>query len=233
MADPIYDAKVNILGTLNVLECCRKFKVAKVIYASSAAVYGHPQFLPIDEKHPVQPTSPYGISKYTPEHYLAIYSKIHGIKYVILRYANVFGPRQDPLGEGGVVAIFTDQLLRGVNPTIYGDGEQTRDFVYVKDVAQANWLALNRGDNQILNVSTGQRTSINELYQTISKFVVVSNGDSISEKLFSASYKEERSGDIRDSCLDYQRAGEYLGWKPFYNLDQGLKETIDNYSRNL
>lgn len=187
VADPLADARVNILGTLQVLECCRRFAVTRVVYASSAAVYGPPQYLPIDEKHPVQPTSPYGITKYTPEQYFAIYRDLYGINSVILRYANVFGPRQDPLGEGGVVAIFTDQIQRGITPTVYGDGEQTRDFVYVKDVAQANWLALkflnslNQSGNQnvsqqhkqslILNVSTNQRTSINELYRALYRTV--------------------------------------------------------------
>lgn len=147
--EPLWDAEINILGTLNLLECCRAANVEKLIYASSAAVYGDPVYVGVDERHLIQPLSLYGVSKYTPELYIKVYHHLYGLNYTILRYANVYGPRQDSEGEGGVVSIFIDKLLKGEQPIIYGDGEQTRDFVYVTDVAQANVMALTRGDGGV------------------------------------------------------------------------------------
>jgi UDP-glucose 4-epimerase len=143
MNEPLKDAGINVLGSVNLLENCRRYRVGKVIYASSAAVYGSPAYLPVDEGHPVAPQSPYGVSKHTVEHYLRIYQEVYGVRYTVLRYANVFGPRQDASGEGGVVAIFIDCLLKGKRVKIFGDGRQTRDFVYAGDVACANLAALN------------------------------------------------------------------------------------------
>ncbi|WP_434565310.1 SDR family oxidoreductase [Thermoanaerobacterium thermosaccharolyticum] len=218
--DPVFDAKANIIGTINLLECCRKFDVKKIVYASSAAVYGDPEYLGVDEKHRVNPISYYGISKHTPEHYIKVYNELYGLKYTILRYANVYGIRQDPKGEGGVISIFIDKMLKGERPVIYGDGNQTRDFIYVKDVAKANLLALEKGDNEIINISTNRSTTINELVEIMNKFM---------EEPQKPIYKEPRKGDIVHSYLDNKKAKDVLGWKPDYELEDGLKETIEYY----
>jgi len=218
--NPVFDAKVNVLGTVNLLECCRKSGVKKIIYASSAAVYGNPEYLPIDEGHRINPISYYGISKHTPEHYFEVYRQLYGLKYTILRYANVYGIRQDPKGEGGVISIFIDKMLKGERPVIFGDGNQTRDFVYVKDVAKANLLALERGDNEVVNISTGKPTSINELVEMMNKIMNTS---------LKPIYTEPRKGDIMHSYLDNKKALDVLGWKPEYSLEEGLKETIEYY----
>ncbi|TCO60242.1 SDR family oxidoreductase [Caldanaerobacter subterraneus] len=218
--NPVFDAKVNILGTVNLLEYCRKSGVKKVIYASSAAVYGNPEYLPIDEEHRINPISYYGISKQTPEHYFDVYSQLYGLKYTILRYANVYGVRQDPKGEGGVISIFIDKMLKGERPIIFGDGNQTRDFVYVKDVAKANFLALEKGDNEIVNISTNRTTTINELVYVMNKIMGTS---------LKPIYTEPRKGDIVHSYLDNKKALDVLGWKPEYSLEDGLRETIEYY----
>ncbi len=217
VADVGFDASVNVLGTVNVLSCCRDYGVGKIIYASSAAVYGDPQYLPVDEKHSIGPLSFYGVSKYSPELYIKTFSHLYGLKYTILRYANVYGIRQDPKGEGGVVSIFVDCLLKGKTPKIFGDGEQTRDFVYVKDIAAANLLALTKGDNQIINVSTNKRTTVNELLE------VMSEGKVEGEHL------PARNADILHSALDNSKAAEFLGFAPKYTLAEGLKETMEYY----
>jgi UDP-glucose 4-epimerase len=211
------DASVNIMGTLNLLEACCKAGVRKVVYISSAAVYGHPQYLPIDEEHPVLPLSPYGISKYVPEMYLRHFFYHYGLEYTVLRYANVYGPRQDPSGEGSVVAIFIDRLLKGETPVIYGDGEQTRDFIYVKDVAQGTLQALEGGNGAVFNVSSGKRVSVNELYAMLQKLM----GNEIT-----ARYAPPRPGDILHSCLANRKARKKLGWEPRYSLSEGLAETV-------
>ncbi|WP_042381332.1 SDR family NAD(P)-dependent oxidoreductase, partial [Geobacillus kaustophilus] len=158
------DARINIMGSINVINAAKDYRVKKIVYASSAAVYGEPQYLPIDENHPINPQSPYGISKFAVELYLKVAHELYGIDYTILRYANVYGPRQDAKGEGGVVAIFTEKMANGDAPIIFGDGKQTRDFIYVTDVAEANVLAINRGDNKIINISNNSMTDINYLF---------------------------------------------------------------------
>ncbi|MGJ7045774.1 SDR family oxidoreductase [Thermoanaerobacterium thermosulfurigenes] len=218
--DPVFDAKVNIIGTINLLECCRKYDVKKIVYASSAAVYGDPEYLGVDEKHKVNPISYYGISKHTPEHYIKVYNELYGLKYTILRYANVYGIRQDPKGEGGVISIFIDKMLSGKNPVIFGDGNQTRDFIYVKDVAMANLLALEKGDNEIMNISTNKATTINELVDVMSKIIGTH---------LKPIYASQRKGDILHSYLDNQKAKELLEWIPDYTLEDGLIETIEYY----
>lgn len=220
LKDPVFDARVNIIGTLNLLEACRIYGVEKVVFASSAAVYGNPNYLPVDEEHPLRPLSGYGISKHAVERYLEVYQELYGLKWTALRYANVYGPRQDALGEGGVVAIFIDKLLHNRRPTIFGDGEQTRDFVYVKDVAAANVQALTMGDHQILNISTGQAATVNELYALLQQEV----GFSLPPE-----YGPPRAGDIVHSYLDNHRAVSQLNWKPRYSLARGLKETVKHY----
>lgn len=220
LKEPSLDAEVNINGTINVLECCRKFGVKKIIYPSSAAVYGNPQYLPVDENHQVNPISFYGTSKHTPEHYIKIYANLYNIKYTIFRYANVYGIRQDPKGEGGVVSIFIDKFLNYKNPIIFGDGNQTRDFVYVKDIAKANLLALNNADNEICNISTRKPISINHLLKMM-KEILNSNLQAI--------YEQERDGDIRDSSLENEKACKFLNWNAEYSLEEGLKETCMYY----
>ncbi|TDT52010.1 SDR family oxidoreductase [Fonticella tunisiensis] len=219
--EPDYDADVNIVGTINVLNACRLSGARKIIYASSAAVYGEPEYLPLDENHKVEPISYYGVSKHTPEHYIKIFSQLYGLRYTILRYSNVYGIRQDPMGEGGVIAIFLNKLVKGEVPTIFGDGEQTRDFIYVKDVVEANIAALTRGDGYILNISTNTCISINDL---VKKMIEASGRE------LKPNYGPARKGDIIHSYMDNRRAAEVLGWEPRYGLVEGLRETYEYYS---
>ncbi|MFK7696922.1 NAD-dependent epimerase/dehydratase family protein [Paenibacillus sp. HJGM_3] len=219
MLDSVHDARVNILGTLNVLECCKNY-IRKVVYASSAAVYGVPKYIPIDEAHPINPISNYGISKYTPESYLRVYSERFGIPYTILRYGNVFGIRQDPNGEGGVVSVFLDKLLNGHRPIIYGDGENTRDFIFVKDVVKANIQSLYTGDNRVLNISCGKQTSVNQLLAEMCSILNVP---------FNPIYQPNRPGDIIHSCLDNTLAKQILDWEPEFSIKEGVKQTINYY----
>jgi len=219
--DSAFDAETNVVGTVKVLEAVRDFGVKKIIYASSAAVYGNPEYLPVDESHPKAPMSFYGISKFTPEYYIKTFSDMYGFKYTILRYANVFGVRQDPKGEGGVVSIFTDKLLHGETPIIFGDGEQTRDFIYVGDIAGANLAALTKGDNEIINVSNCKKTTVNELVEIMSDGKV------------RAEYREARAGDILHSYLDNTKLRTVLGYEPKYSLPEGVKLTMDYYRKKL
>jgi len=223
--DPLFDARVNVIGSVNLIECCRKTDVKKIVYASSGgAVYGEPQYLPVDEKHPVVPLCPYGASKHAVENYLHLYRVNYGLDYASLRYANVYGPRQDPFGEAGVVAIFTKKLLSGKAPQIFGDGEQTRDFVFVEDVVQANFLALTKKSGEkVLNVGIGVETSVNQIYGRL-KEITGSNVD--------ATYGPEVKGEVRRICLDNSLARSSLGWAPKYDLDEGLSETV-NYFKDL
>lgn len=218
--NPSLDARVNIEGTIKVLECMVDYNVDKIIYASSAAIYGIPKYLPVDEDHIKSPISFYGISKYTPEYYINVFSKLYGFKFSILRYANVYGERQDNKGEGGVVSIFRHMIKNGESPIIFGSGEQIRDFIYVKDVANANLCVLNKGDNNIFNVSTSQGITVNSLLNEILN---------IYGKDIEPIYKEERQGDIFESILSNNKLVRETGWVPKYDLHQGLKETIQYY----
>lgn len=220
LQDPVHDLRVNVEGTLRLLELSRRFGVRKFIYASSAAVYGNPQYLGIDEAHPIRPMSFYGLSKYFSERYICLYAELHQLRYTILRYANVYGIRQDPKGEGGVVSVFVDKLLKGEKPVIFGDGEQTRDFVYVEDVAKANIAALTCGDNAVINIGTGHPTSVNELLGLMNEL----NGTDVLPD-----YQPERPGDIRHSYLKNDKARSILGWEPEVTLREGLKRTLDYY----
>lgn len=215
--DPFKDAQINILGTINILENCKNFNVKKVIYPASAAIFGEPKYLPIDEKHELNMISPYGVTKHTVEHYLKVYNKLYGINYTVLRYSNVYGKRQDSSGEGGVIAIFIHKLLNGETPVIYGDGNQSRDFVYVKDVAAANLIALNGLDNDIYNVSTNTKISINSLLNVI---------ENILKRNVEPEYKSERDGDIKDSYMSYKKLNMCCGWKPNYDLKCGIVDML-------
>jgi UDP-glucose 4-epimerase len=218
--DPLYDAKTNILGTLSVLEACRTAKVRKCIYASSAAVYGIPETSRLPEKHAIRPQSFYGISKHASELYLETYRQLYDLDYSVLRYSNVFGGRQDAQGEGGVVSIFASNLLSGECTVIYGTGEQTRDFIYVRDIVSANLAALERGGGMTMNISSNTSLSINDLLREMC---------AMCELPFAPQYKPERPGDIRDSMLDNQVAMNELRWSPVYSLSDGLRETLQNY----
>lgn len=214
--NPINDLNINLVGGLNVLEYCKKNNVKKIIYTNSAAEIGDLKYLPIDEKHPINPKSPYGLSKYTFRKYLEIYSELYKIEYVSLRLANVYGPRQDCSGEGGVVAIFSDKLINNQIPKIYGDGEQTRDFVYVQDVVQAIILAIKKSRNVQYNVGSGIEVSINELYKELA---------SIIETDIEAEYCEERLGDIKKSVFLIDKIKK-IGFLPKIKLKEGLAKTV-------
>jgi len=219
IADPTFDARVNIEGSLNILENCRKYKIKKIIFASSGGViYGECGSLPPNEDSPISPLSPYGVSKYAMECYLSTYEKIYGLKYTALRYGNVYGPRQDPYGEAGVVAIFSGRMLNNEETNIFGDGEQVRDYVYVGDVVKVNILCLENGDNEIFNIGTGKSASVNRLFSEMKE---------LSHYSGEAVYKPPRSGELIRSSLDIGKAEQKLGWKAEVNLRQGLKKTIE------
>lgn len=220
---PVLDGQSNILGSINLLAAGAEAGVRKIIYASSAAVYGNPRSLPINEHHPVAPLSFYGVSKYVPEMYLQLFSQLYGLEYTVLRYANVYGPRQNSQGEGGVIAIFSARIAAGLQPVIFGDGEQTRDFIYVDDVVAANLAALERGNQQTINISSKTRTSLNELLQVYRQIL---------QHEVSASYTGGRPGDIMHSCLDNQLAQNTLAWKPAYDLMQGITTTLTYFRNN-
>lgn len=221
VADPGFDAKINILGALNVLEAARSAGVKKVIFSSSGGtIYGECGRKAPDEKFPGRPISPYGITKFALEFYLKYYAAIYGMKYTCLRYANVYGPRQDPHGEAGVVAIFSERMLKNDDLFIFGDGKQERDYVFVGDVVRANVLALDKGDNEIINVGTKVLTSVNGLFREMAK------ASGYSRKPV---YKPARPGELMKSYLGVSKARTVLGWKPVVPLSEGLKRTIDYF----
>lgn len=224
VTDPINDASINIMGSLNILEAARKTGVKKIIYPASAAIFGEPEYLPIDEEHPLGMLCGYGVTKHTVEHYLKIYKNLYGIDYMVLRYSNVYGPRQDSSGEGGVVAIFCEKMLNDEKPYIFGDGEQIRDFVYVKDVAKANIMAIESNLNGIYNICTNQKMTVNKLFNLINE---------ITDKNLTPIYTSEREGDIKNSYMSYDKAKNDLGWIPEYTIVDGLKEVIDYYNQNM
>jgi UDP-glucose 4-epimerase len=219
VAQPLFDADVNILGSINLIECAKEFSVKHFIYISSGgAAYGEPERLPCDETHPVNPICQYGASKHTVEHYLFMYHANYGMDYTVLRYPNVFGPRQDPNGEAGVVAIFTGKMLASEPVTINGDGEQTRDFVYVGDCAYANYLAVTVPHQAgIYNIGWGRPTSINEIFTTLAKVTAYPH---------QVSYGPAKVGETRHIYLDATKAGSDLGWSPTLSLEEGLEMTV-------
>jgi UDP-glucose 4-epimerase len=217
--DPIFDAQVNILGTLNLLVQAVKYGTRKVVFASSGgAIYGEQDVFPAPESHPIRPLSPYGISKLNGEQYLAYYQRVSGIQHVILRYSNVYGPRQDPEGEAGVVAIFMGKMLAGEQPIINGNGRQTRDFVFVDDVVEANLAAMGKEVQGIYNVGTAEETSINDLFRLL-------------VELTNAGCKElhgpAKKGEQARSVVDISRLRQELGWEPKVPLREGLKRTVE------
>jgi UDP-glucose 4-epimerase len=219
VADPVYDCEVNGLGTLNLLENARKHGSRKFIFASSGgAVYGEQEAFPAGEGHPTNPASPYGISKLLGDKYLQFYQAAYGIEAVSLRYANVYGPRQNPHGEAGVVAIFIAKLLQGEIPTVNGDGLQTRDYVFVADVVRANVLALEKGRNGIYNIGTGTETSVVEIYQNLAAILEVKQPPR---------HGPAKPGEQRRSVISAKKIEKQWGWKPEYSLSEGLKKTVE------
>jgi UDP-glucose 4-epimerase len=220
VVDPLFDASVNILGSLNLLENARKHAVKHFVYiCSGGAAYGEPKYLPCDEEHPIDPICQYGASKHTVEHYLYMYHINYGLEYTVLRYPNVYGPRQDPQGEAGVVAIFAGKMLRGEQVTIFGDGEQVRDFVYVEDCARANLLAITRPHvSNIYNLGSGKGLSVNQIFQTLKEIIRYPYGPV---------HLPAKLGETRKIYLDAARAERELGWKMEVSLQEGMLRTVD------
>jgi UDP-glucose 4-epimerase len=228
--DPILDARINLLGLLNLTENCRKYDVERFIFASSGGViYGETDLLPAVETLPKLPMSPYGVSKYAGESYLFYYRMLYGIKCVTVRYSNVYGPKQDPEGEAGVIAIFSRNHLRGESPTIFGDGEQQRDYVFVRDIARANLMVSEADlhwdakapDDLAFNVGTGVPTSVNELARHF---------NCITGKNRRANYAPPRAGELFRNYLDCGKIRRYLGWEPQVSLREGLEITYNWFS---
>ena len=217
LIDPLFDANSNIIGTLQLLKSAVSLDVEKFIFASTGgAIYGEQIYFPASEDHPYQPINPYGVSKLSAENYLSFFNKQFGLSTTALRYSNVFGPHQNPHGEAGVVAIFCDRLIKNLIPVICGNGKQTRDFISVSDVAQANLIALDRSCEGTFNVATGKETSINSLAETLL---------GISGKKALIDHGPARQGDQSRSVISYKKLHENFGWQPEVSLEQGLIET--------
>ena len=221
VADPVFDADVNVVGSLNMIEAARAGGARKIVFASSGGtIYGDPEpsSLPVDESHPREPVSPYGVAKMVVGHYLEAFRVLHGLDYTALALANVYGPRQDPHGEAGVVAIFAGRLLAGEACTVFGTGEQTRDFVYVDDVVDAFARAADTAPGLLLNIGTGEETSVNRLYRAMADAAGVE-----AEPVMA----EARAGELDRSALDRAKATTELGWTPQVSLDDGVARVLD------
>ncbi len=217
--DPMHDAEVNVLGTLNVLQQCAAYGVGRFVFSSTGgALYGEPERLPADEEHPVSPLSPYGASKAAAEAYVQTHCALSGIRYTILRYGNVYGPRQDPFGEAGVVAIFANAMMRGQPPTIFGDGSHERDYVYVDDVVRANVLALTQSEDGVYNIGTGEGTTVAQVFDALAGATDYGG---------SPEHAAERPGDVHRIYLDVRRAERGLGWRASVSLEEGIRCTVD------
>ncbi|MBN1221351.1 MAG: GDP-mannose 4,6-dehydratase [Anaerolineae bacterium] len=222
--DPRHDAEVNILGLINLLQCCTQFGTRKIVFSSSGAIYGTVEHMPIHEITPKHPQSPYGITKLATEYYLGFWKDMHGLDFTALRYGNVYGPRQDPTGEAGVIAIFTQAILLGEPIRIDWDGEQQKDYVYVDDVARANLIALTRGNGEAYCIATGQGTSVNALYRGLVD---------VTGKEVEIIQAPRRPGDIYLSYFDCQKAAQQLGWQAEIGIEEGLQRTANYFRTNL
>jgi UDP-glucose 4-epimerase len=226
VVEPVFDADVNILGSIHLLNLAVEFKVKRVVYASSGGgVYGEPLQVPIPEGHAVNPITPYGISKHTVEHYLFTYNILYGLQYVVLRYGNVFGPRQSSKGEAGVVAIFCEQMLQNVTPKIFGDGTKTRDYVYVTDVARANVQALHHGEQEIFNIAFGKPTTDEEIFGAVRNALDIAP--------FKPHYVNKRPGEIEHCHLDVSKARERLHWEPMVPVAEGVRLTATHFKERF
>ncbi len=225
MAAPAFDANANVLGTINTLQSCVEHGVQRIVFSSTCAVYSEPLYLPLREDHPKRAQSAYGMAKLAAESYVRFYADQYGLRYKILRYGNVFGPRQDPHGEAGVVAIFANQMLEGAQPTIFGDGSKTRDYVYVDDVASANLLAMApRGDNDVYNIARGIETTDFQIFDAVR----AATGASVEP-----AYRNKRPGEADRIALDCSKAGRILGWTPKMALAEGVALEVDHIRRTL
>jgi len=223
VADPKYDADINILGSINVLNACVENKVKKILFASSGGtIYGECGGKAPDEKSFPNPLSPYGIAKHSVENYIKFYGDVFGLKYTILRYANVYGPRQDPKGEAGVIAIFSSKMLSNEAVTVFGDGKQMRDYVYVADVVNANIAALKKADNEIINIGTNKAVPLNDVVKIMSR---LSGTDK------KAVYKPKRAGELFKSFLNAKKAEKLLKWRTKTDIENGIKKTLEYFKR--
>lgn len=221
---PKYDADVNILGLINLLQCCKRFGTRKVVFSSSGATYGTAKSMPVTETTPQHPESPYGITKLASEYYLRFWKDVHGIDFTALRYGNVYGPRQDPTGEAGVIAIFSRAILLNERVCVQWDGQQQKDYVYVRDVARANLLSLTGGDGEAFCIATGKGTSVNQLHQGLAQII----GHDVE-----VIRTPKRPGDIYLTYFDCTKASTLLGWQPEVELDDGLSLTTDYFRTKL
>jgi len=225
VADPKFDASVNVLGGLNLFECARKHQVKKILFSSTGgAIYGEQDYFPADEEHPMRPLSPYGITKLCTEKYLFFYKAVYGIDHIILRYANVYGPRQNPHGEAGVVAIFCSKMLKGEKPSINGDGKQTRDYTYVGDVVKANLLAIKHNGSDIFNVGTGIESDVNKLFNELRTHLDPSCFEQ---------HAPAKAGEQQRSVISFKKIERELGWHPTVQLEEGLRLTADYFKKKF
>jgi len=225
VADPKFDASVNVIGGLNIFESARESGVKKIIFSSTGgAIYGEQDYFPADEEHPVRPLSPYGITKLVTEKYLFYYREIHGIEHVVLRYANIYGPRQNPHGEAGVVAIFAKKMLQGEKPVINGDGKQTRDYTYVGDVVKGNLLALKYTGSNVFNIGTGIETDVTQLFRIL-------------RGLLNPACPEDHGpgkiGEQLRSVISSAKIQRELGWRPSISLSEGLRMTVEFFKKRF
>ncbi|KGO15185.1 UDP-glucose 4-epimerase [Clostridium botulinum] len=224
ITNPIFDSNVNVCGTINIINNCVNYNVKKIVYSSSAAVYGHPEYLPIDEGHGIRPISYYGLSKYTAEEYIRLFSNLNNLDFTILRYSNVYGIRQDPKGEGGVISTFMNSLLKKQPLYIFGDGSALRDYIFVEDIVDANIAALSSGSKERFNIGTGVYTSVKELAENMIDIIGLK---------CNIEYASARKGDIANSYFNISKAKNKLNWIPKFSLKDGLKKTIEYYKNNL
>ena len=223
MSDPGFDAQVNVLGSVNLFHLCVKHKVQKILFASSSAAYPEPERLPVREDHPIRPVSAYGLTKYIGEQYLRFYRETQGLRFTAFRYGNVYGPRQDPQGEAGVVAIFSTQMLTGLQPTLFGDGKKTRDYLYVTDVVSANLAALDgAGDGEVFNLGWGKEVTDLAVFEAIRGALGVK---------VEPRYAAKRPGELVRIALDSSKAREALGWKPAVPFEEGIRRAVEYYRR--